>query len=31
LVGADSANAERFKQVIEFADQDVERLKKQSE
>ena len=26
LVGADSANAERFKQVIEFADQDVERL-----
>lgn len=31
LVGADSANAEKFKQVIEFADQDVERLKKQSE
>ena len=31
LVEADSANAEKFKQVIEFADQDVERLKKQSE
>ncbi len=31
LVGADSANAEKFKQVIEFADQDVARLKKQSE
>ena len=31
LVEADQANAEKFKQVIEFADQDVERLKKQSE
>ncbi len=31
LVGADSANAEKFKQVIEFADQDVERLKKQQQ
>ena len=31
LAEADSSNAERFKQVIEFADQDVQRLKKQSE
>ncbi|MBE6378360.1 MAG: STAS domain-containing protein [Lentisphaerae bacterium] len=29
LVGADSSNAEKFKQVIEFADQDVERLSKE--
>lgn len=29
LVGADNANAEKFKQVIEFADQDVARLKQQ--
>ena len=29
LVGADSANESKFKQVIEFAEQDVERLKKQ--
>ncbi|MBE6357198.1 MAG: STAS domain-containing protein [Lentisphaerae bacterium] len=29
LVGADRANEEKFKQVIEFADQDVERLKRQ--
>jgi hypothetical protein len=28
LVGADESNADKFKQVIEFADQDVERLKK---
>ncbi len=28
LVGADAGNAEKFKQVIKFADQDVERLKK---
>ena len=28
LVGADAGNAEKFKQVIEFADKDVERLKK---
>lgn len=28
LVGADESNAAKFKQVIEFADQDVERLKK---
>ena len=27
LVGADSANEEKFKHVIEFADQDIERLK----
>ncbi|MBE6389530.1 MAG: STAS domain-containing protein [Lentisphaerae bacterium] len=31
LVGADSSNAEKFKQVIEFAEQDVERLKKKDE
>jgi ABC-type transporter Mla MlaB component len=31
LVDADGANAEKFKQVIYFADQDVARLKKQSE
>ena len=31
LVGADSANAGKFKQVIEFAEQDVERLKKTQE
>ena len=30
LAAADSSNVERFKQVIEFADQDVQRLKKQS-
>ena len=29
LVGANEANAEKFKQVIEFADQDVARLKKE--
>jgi len=29
LVGADSSNAEKFKQVIEFADQDVERMSKE--
>ncbi len=31
LVEADQSNAEKFKQVIEFADQDVERLEKRSE
>ena len=31
LAEADKANEEKFKQVIEFAEQDVERLKKQSE
>lgn len=31
LAEADESNAEKFKQVIEFADQDVARLKKQSE
>jgi anti-anti-sigma regulatory factor len=31
LVGADESNAEKFKQVIEFADKDVERLKKSNQ
>jgi len=29
LVGADSSNAERFSQVIEFAEQDVKRLREE--
>jgi anti-anti-sigma regulatory factor len=31
LVEADESNADKFKQVIEFADQDVARLEKKSE